>query len=763
MEYPGNPSLSEEIKARIVSTFEQTLESARSGKRQEAQLGCDFILKLDAQFEPAQKLAKLLESMEEQPVGQSAPPPAAAAPPRAAPPPAKAGGEDPRHVAILEALLKKRRFQDVLKYATQNEAALSADPRLPGLLEAATARLEAEPYVASFLQSAREALGQGDRETVANLLEKAKALDPSHPGIESLGRLVGPQADPSATVRVPMEFSAGLDDTVMGAGSPPPAAMAPTPTPPVAEAPKPFSLGNEGPESPVPPSPPPVPPAAAPPSMAFADNPASPPQEAENPFADLETEFAASGDDPFENISFDSSSDTGEISAQELEGGAASSLEDQPFSAPSSGPAPTGDGRINELLADGQAAFDAGDHQGAIDAWSRIFLIDVDNNEASHLIEKARKLKAESERQVEEIYHDGLNAWEKGDGAKATEAFNRVLSIQPSHAAAQDLLKQIAEGGSPQPVPAAPLSVAPPTVAGEDAGQDLLNEIMVPPDTELAFSEEDILEGKHEPAAKGGGGKKFLGIGLVVLLLVGAGGWYLFTNRDSFFPNADEKVDLAASKEDPIAKARKLHEQGNQKKALEQLKGVKKGSPHFAAAQALIAKWSAASRPADQRTLDPELAQRRDLLVAEARKSADQGEFLRVREVLRRANKLAPLAGDELEISDRAEQALRPFRSQLQLIEDREWEFALKDLWQFYLADRENRDIKRMIVDSYFNLGVRDLQRGNKPGAAENFSEALALRPDDAEAQRHALFAQAYENKPPDLLYRIYVKYLPYR
>jgi hypothetical protein len=40
--------------------------------------------------------------------------------------------------------------------------------------------------------------------------------------------------------------------------------------------------------------------------------------------------------------------------------------------------------RIDELLAEGQASFERSEHQAAIDAWSRIFLIDIDHDAARH-------------------------------------------------------------------------------------------------------------------------------------------------------------------------------------------------------------------------------------------------------------------------------------------------------------------------------------------------------------------------------------------
>src|SRR5258707_805414 len=66
---------------------------------------------------------------------------------------------------------------------------------------------------------------------------------------------------------------------------------------------------------------------------------------------------------------------------------------------------PESDRRVRELLDEGQAAFDAGDPQGAIDSWSRIFLIDIDHQEAARRIDSARRVKAETERQGEEIFH----------------------------------------------------------------------------------------------------------------------------------------------------------------------------------------------------------------------------------------------------------------------------------------------------------------------------------------------------------------------
>jgi len=54
--YPGSPSLSAEAREKVLQTFRHTLEMARAGRNEDALLGCDFILKMDARFTPARRL-----------------------------------------------------------------------------------------------------------------------------------------------------------------------------------------------------------------------------------------------------------------------------------------------------------------------------------------------------------------------------------------------------------------------------------------------------------------------------------------------------------------------------------------------------------------------------------------------------------------------------------------------------------------------------------------------------------------------------------
>ncbi|HXO18485.1 MAG TPA: hypothetical protein VOA87_01020, partial [Thermoanaerobaculia bacterium] len=331
MTYSGNPSLSADAQQRILGTFEQTLDLAEQGSRQEALLGCDFVLRMDPQFEPARRLLERLKATTGAvAVGdlKAAAPATGNGPdelysgslhdlpdlpdlhdrshefPELPPEPAGPAASTAHTVATdsgdlharLLALLTARRFQDVMTLVESESAAVMADPELGKLAQAAYERSEAEPYVTKFLGKVRETIAAGQLDEAAKLLDKARSLDATHPGIAELAGLLARQAPAPAM---------------------PPASIAP-PSSPAAAPPAPTAQAP-----------------AAPPSRELP--PALRPAVA--PAMDL-LQTASAGDSESER-------------------------------------------RISQLLNDGQAALDAGDPQAAIDAWSRIFLIDIDHQEAA--------------------------------------------------------------------------------------------------------------------------------------------------------------------------------------------------------------------------------------------------------------------------------------------------------------------------------------------------------------------------------------------
>ncbi len=691
MTYRGNPALPPDTQQRILGTFEQTLALAEDGQRQEALLGCDFILRMDPRFEPARVLQQRLEAapgavhVQDLRAGV---PGAAATQPVAAPaddsaaelfagldgldlpdlPPLAAAGAGDLAALHLELtdLFERRAFGEVMDLAERERAALAGDPDLQALVHMAQARLEAEPYVAKFLAGARQARQAGNLDEAERLLAKARSLDPTHP------------------------------DLAAPAAPPPPAAA---------------RSGGETPPRGVP----------------------------------LATDAL--------------------FGAEDLYAG-----------APAAGGMSESDRRIADLLADGQQAFDRGDYQGAIDAWSRVFLIDIDHQEAAERIERARKLKAEGERQVEEIFHDGVSHLEAGDAAAARRSFEQVLELQPGHLTAREYLQQLDAGkmpvarvSRPAPAPSAPvvpLEQSLPPLGGEQgAEEELKEEILVPPEP---GDERPAARRERAPAAARPARslKTFALVGGAVLALVLAGGWFVFQNRERFFPNSQEEPAPAPAPErDPIARATELHRSGRTAMAIAQLRRLPPTDPHYERAQELIERWEggspAAAAPAA--ALAPEQAARREELLAVARTAAGRGEYLGTVESLERAAAIQPLSGEDAQLLEQARTALQPVASQIAMFRQQDWEYALPQLWRLRESDPGNPVVTRLLVDSYHNLGVQALQRGDVRSAETHLSEALALAPDDEETRRHYLFAQTYQQRPQDLLFRIYVKYLPFR
>jgi tetratricopeptide (TPR) repeat protein len=528
----------------------------------------------------------------------------------------------------LADLLERRDFRTLLGLAEENRIAIDANPDLTAIVMAASERLEAEPYARTFIDAAEKAQREGRDDEAHSLLEKARALDPSHPSL--------------------------------------PPAMMPTET----------SEGNE---------------------------------------------------------------------------------------------------RIRELLEEGQRALLRGDHQGAIDSWSRIFLIDIDHAEAGQRIEEARRLRAENERQIEEAFHEAVSLWELGTTDKAREQFERVLGINPSHVGAKDYLERMdaqaaAESsgfeGAPQSGDAEVFT--PPdslSYARKRATKRQEAEPTVSPATETRVEVETV-----EPAARPKpkprrallANRRFLSIaGLAVLVLVVALA-ALYVKRDVFFPNSNDEPEVAQV--DALVRARKLQAVGQTAMAIAQLTHLQTDHPQYAEAQALVAQWQAPAAVAEEPTgpSDEDLA-RRDALVAQAQQARQNREYLRTSVYYERAAKIAPLAEQDLLLQTEVEQRLAGLEKQIELYKQGDWEFALPELWRLHSANPDDKDVVRLMVDSYYNLGVRDLQRGDPPAAVDKLERAIELDPADNGVEHLLDFGRTYADRPADLLYRIFVKYLPFR
>lgn len=715
MSYAGNPSLSADVQKRILGTFEQTLGLAAEGSRQEALLGCDFVLRMDPQFEPARQLQERLRNS----AG------AVRVDDLAAPPPAAAGGSSNGDLRIrFQELLNARRFQELVTLAMQQGAAVASDPDLMRIASEGQERLEAEPYINKFLSSAREAAKQGRHDDVARAIEKIRALDASHPAIAELQNAALSAAPITATPATPaMPGQESPDEDVFG---PAPAAAAEDVGFELSlDEPSDLEFGTDL------------------PALSFAEpvEMASPGESMTDPELVTAADFVTS-----------------------MQGGDSES-----------------DRRIRQLLDEGQSAYDAGDLQSAIDAWSRIFLIDIDHKEAVRRIEQARKLKAEGERQAEEIFHEGIAHIDAGDLAAAKQSFQRTLEIQPGYFAAREYLQQLEAGTVPTARPAARHETAPqaamplPSESALDIPTgELKEEILIPPDPSEVAAAERQRAARPKPATtpvkEGKARKTFILVGSAVLVLALAGGAFVYLNKDRLFPNSQTEEPSAGGAADPIARATDLHKRGQIDKAIRQLSLVSPEDPSFTQAQQLMAQWRAEapatpSAPAipTGAPMPPPVSAERLALLGAAREAYEGGRYLEAIERLEEAQEKAQLETADAELLANAKRQIEPIAAQVHLFEQHEWEPALRDLWRLHEKEPGNRDVTRLMVDSYYNLGLRDLQRTDAARAVANFQEGLNLDPEDTDLQRQLVFAQTYQERPKDMLYRIYVKHLPLR
>ncbi len=717
MSYPGDPALAPDIQQRILTTFQQTLELASKGSRQEALLGCDFILRLDPHYGPARTLQQLVNAGRSGPqlaelLGAAGAASAPEAPTLAAsegaevesfadlslelpavPPPREGGATD--LATELERRFASRSFVELLQIAEQNRRAIAGDPKLRQLIDQAQSRLEAEPYVRTFLESARQAVQVGELEEAERLLRKARSLDPSHPGIAELEQARKLYDDPARALGA-RRRGIQMEETL--------------------ETAEPLASDE--------------------PSLELPE---------------VDFSFAAA-----EGESFDMQDETG---------GAAGGESDE------------GGGRIEQLLGEGQAAFDRGEYQGAIDAWSRIFLIDIDHQEAARRIEQARQLKAERERETEEIFHEGAERFDAGDLAAAEAAFRRVVEIAPGHVLAVEFLERIEarrEGGAAPVVPPAGERAAgeePPRAAAAATPraprEKMTGEILVPPEPGSGRARDEE-RAAFAIAAKrrSGPAPNFLLIGGLVLALLAVGGWLLLKNRARLFPNSKETLETPApAVADPIVRAKALVADGKTAIAIAQLRRLPPQDPQYAEAQSLVSQWEALVQPAEPVPAGPtpEEKARRSALVGEAEQACQQQEFLRCQRLLTKAAEMAPLDAQLSGLAAHAGERLAPLAAELKMYQDGDYEFLLNALWRRREDEPANRDIKRLIIDSYYNLGVLELQRGDPAAAAERFREAVTLDANDSELARLQAFSQAYTRRNEDLLYQIFVKYLAVR
>jgi tetratricopeptide (TPR) repeat protein len=784
--YPGNPSLPREVRDKILSTFRHTLNLYKESKLDDCLIGCDFILKMDPRFGPARKLLEKARNP--------------SADVDVADLEALVAGTLTRQERVVAAEPDRLLVRAVESYnAREFDAAAAAASQvlevLPGnqdaieILEKARRKKAAQPQVEASKLKAVAALQANDQAGARAELDRMKALDPDHPAVALLeGKVGGAARRPEPSPPPPTPAASTLEQALGGASSephiafedhstvairlddsalseyasaevkPPPgpapraAAGSPAARPQAVESLDGLSLDSLSLDVPAP----------APPGPAAAPPPPGSP-------ADLWGEAPAAME--VESIGEEAPEEPHPIAPAEP------SLDLSSFEAPAPAEAPTGgpelkpihetekspsEREIEGLLKQGDEMARRGDRQQAIEIWSRIFLIDINNSEAVLRIEKARQDMAEGNRKIADGLKAGREAFEAGDLAVAREMFLQVLAVDENEPTAKFYLDRIEEElttpSAPEPKAEGPEAEAPGAAAAPVAAVPAPKTVRlpVPPKT--------------------------LGLAFVFLVLAGGGVWYVMRQ-----PGRKATPPSVSTAKAQIDDADTLVKDGKVNEAIAVLKRIPANDPEYPRAKRMLdqltrpsagtapeAAAGSATAPEGQAVASPApLAVAAALpgsqltdpaqLRAAAEKALSEKRYI---DALKNFNLALPAYRADPTFAQSmgsAAEHVTELSPAVRLFNDGEYETAIPVLWRILQEDRENSDARSYLLRCYFNQGISQLQNGLFPKALQSFNEVLSIDPNDIEAQRHKRFAQRYLKADLDLMGRIYVRHIPHR
>jgi len=687
-----------------MTAFRQVVGKLQEGSREEALIGLEFVLRLDPAYAPARNLHQQLSSGAaeidlDDVVSQL-----------------KAPTTDAINSLLVEAVedFNNRDFTAARQKVDQVLLDLPGHQEARQLLREIEGATKGDTQVTNFLDQAREALRNGDSQEAANFVMMAQALDPHHRDIsttlaeiEAAGDVSLSQAgfapdgakdeadgfSPEAGAVPDFDAAATASEMFADTAVSPPAE--PESRIPPNEAPPDFSSPDE---------------AQAPVFNAAPDVPEPPPAATEEPYYE---ETVSEVSDLFQETpeAFEAAS-----------GGADSGGKKQ---------------KIRELLTRGGTAAAADDYDAAIDAWSRVFLIDPDHEEAHDRIEHIRHAKEELERRIEPMLADALDAHENGNEATARDFVDRILELSPRHVEASRLADLL---GSP---------------SGADAGMPELEDDLFSDDfSATADFGADIsqpsatLEGEWRTPKKP---KRRLGwqwwaiiggVGIIVVLFSLWVGTSLMPEKAP----PEQRIDVVNR---VLIEAAELYNKGQIEEAIVLLEQNSMKDAFQSRIDKRISDYRQKVATPVPTPIPEGLATCRALL-AEGRWMA---AYERVKAELRLFPNDPGLESVRLEILE-----VEPEAAVLQsAVAEGDFRAAIaicRDLL-------ENRPDDAEVIDFYertlFNAGMAELRAFNLPQSESYLAELAQRQPDDVEVQRVLEFVETYKSRPVDMQLEIFV------
>jgi hypothetical protein len=230
------------------------------------------------------------------------------------------------------------------------------------------------------------------------------------------------------------------------------------------------------------------------------------------------------------------------------------------------------DARVEELLLAGLDHYFSGQHDLAVNVWTRVLFLDRGHARARAYIERARSAIAERQREGEELLHTGVAAFQRGDQAAARALLKSAVDRGAGGEEAMALLQRL-----DRLVPAAQ-QVEPGPKKTTRPGR----EVVVPP---------------SEPAGHTrlvwivAGGVAGVLLASLTLVSIGDRGaeWLGLTRVPPTPPPArvEEPLPVPAASELSIARARGLRSRGHLREALTALESIRHGDRFRAEADEL--------------------------------------------------------------------------------------------------------------------------------------------------------------------------------
>jgi tetratricopeptide (TPR) repeat protein len=710
MAYPGDLGLDPKVQQRILTAFGESARLYRDGHPDEARTILRSILEVDSKFAPAQRLESAIASGSPVDLAQLLGEVTAAAPTDAEGTLTKARAamaqrDYPGALALVQTILR-----DLPGHTGARQLALEVQ-----------AKIRATAEVSSHLERARQAFEAGQIEDARSFVALARNLDPSDPAVGELARRIELAAKPLAT-ETEFEFEV-LDQPaeLEPAGVEPQAPMPPAPASP-------------------PPAVAPPAPATAPPAHPLSGRSAAPaaaqPSGSPPPPRQFPPQPAVPPSGPREVFTFDDGEDAG------FEFGLGEQVAAQDSAAPSAG----GGDRIQELLDQGQAAFDGGDFQGAIDTWSRIYLIDAHHHEAEVRIEQARRRREEADREAEHKFYEAREAFEQGRLDDARALCQEVLHLQPQHLEAHDLLVRME-------TPAAPPPPQPTAGAEED---DLFKDDFVP--AKLSSSGAlPVAKGQEAPPAirRGAGSAArtlvqrrgfpvplpviLIVLGLVAVLAVG-----FFMLRGRVFSSGGGPVPEGIKEAERLASAGRLQDAVS---LLQSLQGQAEGAQgNQLNARILEFKGRLKAKAAAERKAD----------TGPIRKALGENKRLVALRMIREALTSYPNDADLMKLQGEVTAYSPSLPALLDAAGGGRWD-AVRQLAEQILHEHPaDSELTRVWTNATFNQAVVLLRQYKVP-EAHALLDDLGKKSNDPDAERLREFAKSYLSKPIDPRYQIFV------